>query len=113
MQPNMQPMYHHQPQPPQNDWYYDPNIQQHGAYNNTYTSVKTDYNCLNQPPAPIQHVASNPDPSMYSGPNYFYPQTPPTDPYMQPQQEMNGGYQQHIEFQHPNPYQSGYHQSSM
>lgn len=96
-------MYHHQAQP--NDWYYDPNQHQtHGMYNNAYNNYKTDYNCLNQPPAPIHQP--NADPSLYNnGGNYYYPQNPPPDVYAaNSQHQMNP----QIDYQHSN-YHQNYH----
>lgn len=67
--------------------------QQHAIYNNTYNNYKTEYNCLNQPPAPappqqpsiaapqthIHHQSTDPS-TIYNGANYnYYYQTP--DPH--------------------------------
>jgi hypothetical protein len=104
---HMQPMYHHQPPQAQpTEWYYPNHHQPHGY--NAYNNYKTDYNCLNQPPAPIPSS----DPSMYNGVNnYYYPQNPPTnDPYANaaqatahPQPQMA---HPQIDYQHSNYHQN-------
>jgi|SRR5690349_16414157 len=103
----MQPMYH-QPQP--TEWYYDPNQQHpqtHAMYNNAYNNYKTDFNCLNQPPAPIQNPSTDP----YNGANnYYYQQNPPpVDPYATSQQQLN---HPQMDYQHSN-YHQNYHNNSM
>lgn len=104
---HMQPMYHHQQQAQPAEWYYDPNAHQpHGLYNNTYNNYKTDFNCLNQPPAPIHHPST--DPSMYNGGSYYYPQNPPADPYATAAQQQMSHPQ--MDYQHSN-YHQNYHNS--
>jgi hypothetical protein len=99
---------HHQSQAQPNDWYYDPNQHQsQGMYNNAYNNYKTDYNCLNQPPAPIHQP--NADPSLYNGGNYYYSHNPPdADPYnvANPQHQMNHHTQ--TDYHHSN-YHQNYH----
>ena len=109
----MQPMYHQpQPQAQPTEWYYDPNHHQHqphGLYNNSY-NYKTDFNCLNQPPAPIH---PNADPSIYNnGVNYYYPQNPAADPYSNTTQQQINNHPQMDYHQHSN-YHQNFHNNSM
>lgn len=105
-------MYHQpQPQVQPTEWYYDPNHHQHqphGLYNNAY-NYKTDFNCLNQPPAPIH---PNADPSIYNnGVNYYYPQNPAADPYSHtPQQQIN---HPEMDYHQLSNYHQNFHNNSM